>query len=328
VLAAGVLPLSRRVSLVPWSLAHDGRSFFASIYARSGWSGVARVDVPTGRVTHIRAFAHPRTDQADGAFDGRWLVWNEYHSLESFDDFTTWAWDSQTGAVTQIGAAQRAPDGTFWVSPWRQPDVRDGVATWVQGSGSGGVTDVHVYDLVHGHDTVAHTGHAQGSFLVAGPLVVWPESPAPGAFTQMRAFDPSTGQAVPPPSALRGLRGISGLTTDGRAIAFPSAKYKSLWIAASLGAAPRLVVAARGANHVDNSVQIGGRYVGFGIQPRTFLADARAGRYVQVSRGGWTRIDGRSLVLVHAVASKQWGTPAPLAFVPLRKLPAMPACRR
>src|SRR5262249_5349654 len=79
-LAKSVVPLSRRVQLVPWSLAHDGRSLFASIYDRDGWSGVARVDVPTGRVARIRDFAHPHTDQADGAFDGRWLVWNEYHS--------------------------------------------------------------------------------------------------------------------------------------------------------------------------------------------------------------------------------------------------------
>src|SRR4051812_18251949 len=146
-LATHVLPLSQRVSLVPWTLAHDGRSFFASIYKRGGWSGVARVDVPTGRVTHIRAFAHPMTDQADGAFDGHWLVWNEYHSLRDFNDFTTWAWDSRSGRLDRIGAATRSPDGTFWPSPWRQPDVRVGLATWVQGSGAGDVRDVHVYDL-------------------------------------------------------------------------------------------------------------------------------------------------------------------------------------
>jgi hypothetical protein len=327
VLATRVLPLSRRVALVPWSLAHDGRSFFASIYKRGGWSGVARVDVPTARVTRIRGFAHPMTDQADGAFGGRWLVWNAYHSLENFDDFTTWAWNSRTGAVTQIGAAQRAPDGSFWVSPWRQPDVRDGIATWVQGSGRGGITDVHVYDLAQGRDVVAHTGHAQGSFLVAGPLVVWPESPARGTWTRMLGFDPASGQAVAPPPALQTLRGISGLYTDGHAIAFPSAKYKSLWVAPSLTATPRLVVTAPGANVIGNSVQINGRWVGFGIDPRSFLGNAKVGRYLQISRGGWTRIDRRSLVVVHAIASKQWGTPAPVAFVPMNKLPPIPACR-
>jgi hypothetical protein len=327
VLAKRVLPLSRGVSLVPWALAHDGRSFFASVYSRGGWAGVARIDALTGRVTRIRAFAKPRTDQADGAFGGRWLVWNEYHSLDSFDDFTTWMWDSRSGAVTRIGAARRSPGGTFWASPWRPPDVRGGIATWVQGAGPGDLEDVHVYDLLRGHDLVAHTGHAEGSFLVAGPLVVWPESTSPGARTKMHAFDPARRQEVPPPPGLRALRGIWGLFTDGRAVAFPGAKDKALWTAPSLTAAPRLVVAARGSNTVDNSVQIAGRYVGFGLQPRTFLGDAKLGRYLQISRGGWTRVDRRSLVLVHAIASKRWGTPAPVAFVPLRNLPRIPACR-
>jgi len=326
-LAAGVLPLSRRVALVPWTLAHDGRSLFASIYARHGWSGVARVDAPTGQVTRIRRFAKPLTDQADGAFDGRWLVWNEYHSLEdSFADFNTFAWDSRSGAVTQVGGAQRGPDGAFYVSPWREPDVRKGIATWVQGSGRGGVGDVHVYDLAHRRDLVAHAGHPQGSFLVDGPLVVWPESAAPGAFTKMRAFDPASGREVPAPPALRSLRGISGLATNGHALAFPSARFKSLWVAPSLSAAPRPVVTTRGLDTVDNSVQIGGRYVGFGIQPRTFLGDAKLGRYLQLSHGGWTRVDRRSLVLLRATGSKEWGALAPIVFIPLRKLPPIPAC--
>jgi hypothetical protein len=49
VLSTGVLPMSRRVALVPWSLAHDGRSSFASIYKPGGsmgdaWTGHVRSD--------------------------------------------------------------------------------------------------------------------------------------------------------------------------------------------------------------------------------------------------------------------------------------------
>jgi hypothetical protein len=323
-----VLPLSRRVSLVPWTLAHDGRALFGSIYA-SGWSGVARVDTRSGALKHIRRFEHPASDQADGSFDGRWLVWNEYRSLDNFNDFTTWAWESRSGRVQQIGGATRNPDGSFWESPWRQPDARKGIATWAQGSGPAGVAEVHVYNLAQSRDLVARTGHPQGPFLVDGPLVVWPESPAPNVATAMRAFNPATGGAATPPRALRPLRGVSGLSSNGSAIAYPDGRYKSLWVAPSLRAAPHLVLTARGSNHIDNSVQVGGRgrYVGFGIQPRTFLADAKVGRYLQISRGGWTRIDKLSLVLVRATESKSRNARAQVVFVPLRKLPPIPACR-
>ncbi len=105
-----VLPLSLSVSLNPWALAHDGRSFFATVYSQR-FSGIARIDVSTGRIAEIRAFRDPSEEQADGAFDGRWLVWAEYRGFESFDDFTVWAWDSRTGDVRQIGAATRDPSG-------------------------------------------------------------------------------------------------------------------------------------------------------------------------------------------------------------------------
>ena len=32
----------------------------------------------------------------------------------------------------------------FWPSPWRHPEAVGGFATWTQGAGSDGITDVHV----------------------------------------------------------------------------------------------------------------------------------------------------------------------------------------
>ena len=249
-------PISRRVALNPWGLAHDGRSFFATVYSPT-FSGVARIDVPTSRMTKVRAFPDPTDYQADGAFDGRWLVWDEYHGFESFDDFTVWAWDSRTGEVRRIGAAAGAPGGERWASPWRQADVRGGIATWVQGSGPDGLTDVHAFNLRTGKDTVVRTGHAQGSFLLRNHVVAWPESPSPGAATRMYAASAVTGTALPTPASLRPLRGVSGLATDGSRIAYPDGAYKSLWWSPSLRVRPRKIVATkRDYDHVDNSVQI------------------------------------------------------------------------
>jgi hypothetical protein len=325
-LSAGVVALSRRASVVPWALAGDGRSFFGSLYSNR-FSGVVRVDAASSRYTPIKRFANRRADQADGAFDGRWLVWHEYHSLSSFDDFTTWSWDSQSGQLRQIGAATAAPTGGFWPSPWRQPDARGGFATWTQGSGAGGLGDVHVYDLSAGTDRVVRQGHPQGSFLVAGGLVVWPESAAPGAATEMRAADVHTGEPVTPPPALRPLRGVSALATDGRAVAYPNADFTALWWSPSLGTAPRrLFATGNPASHVDNSVQVAGRFVAFGVPPAAFLLDTATRRYVKLSVGGWTRLDALDFVLVKPSAKKAIHPISEVVFRPLRSLPPFPRC--
>jgi hypothetical protein len=326
VLAQHVVPLSRTTALVPWTLGHDGRSFFASVYS-AHFAGVARISARTNRITKIKAFPGPMNDQADGAFDGRWLVWHEYHGFSSFDDFTTWAWDSRTGTLKQIGTATSAPSGGFWASPWRGPDVRRGIATWVQGTGPDGLTAVHVYDLHRGRDSVVRKGHAQGSLLLAGHLVAWPESPSPGAETRMYVASAVTGSRVAAPRALRSLRGVSGLATDGRRIAYPNGSYKSLWWSPSLRATPQRIVAARSLNYIDNSVQVGGRYVGFGMQPRIFVADTQTHRYLELSgRGGYTGVDRTSLLVLYAGRSKALEAPSRIAFVPMRALPPMPAC--
>jgi hypothetical protein len=326
VLARHVVPLSRKVSLDPWALAHDGRSFFATVYSPR-FSGVARIDALTGSMTEIKAFPDPADDQADGAFGGRRLVWSEYHGFDSFDDFTVWAWDSRTGEVWRIGAARRAPDGALWPSPWRQPDVRNGIATWTQGSGADGRSSVHAYDLRTRRDRIVARGRAQGSFLLTGRMVAWPESPGRGGVTHLRAASAITGRPLRTPRALRGLRGVSALVTDGRRIAYPDARYTSLWWSPSLTARPRRIVATRGYDHVDNSVQIGRRYIGFGIQPRVFVGDTRTRRYVQITaHSGWTRLDAKSLLVLFATGSKALDARAPISFVPLRDLPPIPAC--
>lgn len=320
------MPLSRTLSLDPWTLAHDGRSFYATVYSPS-FSGVARIDARKSRLTRIRAFADPTDDQADGSFDGRWLVWDEYHGFDSFDDFIVWAWDSRTGDLRRIGAAARAPDGRPWPGPWRQPDVRGGFATWVQGSGPDGRAAVHVYDLRSGRDMVVAEGRAEGSFLLEGHVVAWPELTAHDGQTRIRADSAVTGAPVRVPRALRGLRGVSGLATDGRRVAYPNASYTSLWWSPSLAAKPLRIVGVAGYDHIDNSVQIGGRYIGFGIQPHVFVGDTRTHRYVQVTaHSGWTRVDATSLLVRYASGSKALGARAPIAFVRLRDLPPVPTC--
>jgi len=313
---------------VPFALAHDGRTFFAAVYS-SRFSGVAEVGARTNavkEVKEIRAFPNPARDQADGAFDGRWLVWSEYHSLTSLDDFTIWAWDSRSGRVTQIGAAARSANG-FWESPLRGPDALDGVATWVQGIGPDGLEAVHVYNLRTGHGMIIHRGHAQSSFLFARHLVGWPESARPGRLTSIRVASALTGKRREAPRALRTLRGVSGLAIDGRRIAYPDAEYRSLWWSPSLRRKPREIVSARRHNPIDDSVHISGRYIGFGIWPRLYVADTQTRRYLQVGhQGGCVQLDGTTLLIGFGSPKKVIHPLLRIAVVPLGRLPPIPAC--
>ncbi len=327
VLSHHVVPLSRTTSLVPFALAPDGRSFFADVRSRH-FFGVARIGSAPPAMTEIKAFPYSSESQADGSFDGRWFVWYEYRGFSSFDDFKIYAWDSHTGRVKRIGAATKGPNGELWTSPWQGPHVRNGEATWTQGSGPDGLTEVHVYDLRAGRDRVIHTGHTESPFLLAHRLVAWPESPKRGAYAQMFVANALTGKRVEVPPALRVLRGISGLETDGRQIAYPSARFRSLWWSPSLRAEPTEILAARGLNSIDNSVQIGGRYVGFGIEPPLFLADTKTRRYLEIERQyGYTELNANVLLVDYGNNTrKRLDFRSHVVLVPLRALPRMPAC--
>jgi len=328
-LSRSVVSLSRRASVQPIVGAGDGRSFFAELYTPA-FSGVVRIDAHTSRVTRIRRFPNAHDDQADGSWDGRWLVWNEYHSLEDFADFTAFAWDSRTGNVTQIGSARRDPGGQFWPSGWRQPDVRGGFATWSQGTGPDGEGEVHVYDLARGIDRVVRRGHPQGSFFVSGPTAVWSESVTRGAATKMLAADARTGDSVPSPPALARLRGVSGLFTDGRSLVYPSARYTSLWRTASLTGKPQLVFKPKpGYNYVGNSVRVFGRHFVFSSDPHNYVADARARRYMDIgARTSGLAVDRRALIVEHWAPGKTIHPKGLVMFVPLRSLPRLTHCAR
>ena len=313
--------------MVPVALTRDGHSFFAEVYSAS-FSGVARVNARTGTLDKIKAFPDdPQFDQAWGAFDGRWLVWNEYHGFDNFNDFTTWVWDTRDRQLTRIGAATQGPDGRFWESPWRGADVRDGIAEWVQGVGPSQLGEVHAYDLRTGADLVVRRGHPGGGFLLGHHIVVWAEASAPGVPTRMHAASALTGAPAPVPRALRTLRNVTGLQTDGSRIAYPNAPYKSLWWSPSLRSDPYRAVRAPRFHHVDNSVQVGGRYVSFGMYPGVYVAEPKLHRYIKLTnRGGTAMVNSAALLLTYAPTKKVLHAILLMAFVPLRNLPPIQAC--
>ena len=73
-------------------------------------------------------------------------------------------------------------------------------------------------------------------------------------------------------------------------------------------------------------MQVAGSDLTFGVPPATFLADAKTGRYVRFSRGGYARIDRRTLVLVEPSAEKAIHPVSDVVFVPRSALPPLLPC--
>jgi len=96
------------LSPVPLGLPAGGQAAYVSTW-QPGFAGVALLDLASGRLRPIQRYRHPAVDQADGAAAGRWLVWEQSHSLQSLDGFTVYAWDSVTGRVRALGHALAAP---------------------------------------------------------------------------------------------------------------------------------------------------------------------------------------------------------------------------
>jgi hypothetical protein len=321
-LTNAVVGLSRRASIVPLAAGGDGRSFFATIHTRT-FSGVARISAQTGRVTRVKRFPDPAKDQAWGSFDGRWLLWFESHSSYNLGDFTVFAWDSRTARLVKIGTG----GGRFRWSSWRPPYVRGGLATWEQASGPSQAGGVHVFDLASGRDRIVRHAYAGAPTFVGGRLIVWPEAPRFRGPTRMHAADARTGRPAAAPNAVRTLHGIPAATfvTDGRTIVYPGDSTSLSW-SPSPSVSPKLIAQVGNGDHVDNSVQVAGRYIFFSVSPHAYLADTITRRYIEVSAGGLGLLSEKAFVLLPPSGKKASHVVADVLFLPLASLPAMPRC--
>src|SRR6266567_6560358 len=177
-----------------------------AMLAMTGCAGVAALSLATGALHPIARFGNRATDQADGAWGGRWLVWEQTYSLSSLDHFTVFGWDSGTGRLVRLGRSLVSPGGAPWPSPWHAPAVSGSFAAWAQGYGPGGLVEIRLADLRTGRVRVIARGHVQAPFFDGG-LLVWPASGRPGAPTRLHAYATATGRAATLPSVLRRIRG-------------------------------------------------------------------------------------------------------------------------
>jgi hypothetical protein len=274
------VPASLHGEVIPLGLSADGRTAYVSTWTPR-FAGVAALGLATGQLRRIRAFQHPASDQADGSAAGRWLVWEETHSLQSLDGFTVYAWDSATGQLRRLGHSLAGPRGAPWPSPWHAPAVSGHYAAWAQGYGPGGEVEVMLANLATGHVSVVRRGHAQSPFF-DGNLLAWPESDEPGAQTSLHAVSLSTGRPAALPAVLRAVHGTQFVVTDGARTAYLSPGLTALYYSPAQEQRARVVL--RLATGVDfAALAIAPGSLAWATSRATYLASTRTGAYARVT---------------------------------------------
>ncbi|HUZ51072.1 MAG TPA: hypothetical protein VMU94_00890 [Streptosporangiaceae bacterium] len=274
------VPVSLRGEVVPLGISADGATAYLSAWTRR-FAGVAALSLATGALHPIARFGNRATGQADGAWGGRWLVWEQTYSLSSLDGFTVFAWDSVTGRLVPLGHSLDSPAGAPWPSPWHAPAVSGYFAAWAQGYGPGGLVEIRLADLRTGRVSVIARGHVQAPFFDGG-LLVWPASGRPGALTRLHAYATATGRPAPLPAVLRPVRGTDFVATDGTRTAYLDPGLTSLYYSPAPGQAASVVLRAPPGISFSNIGMAQGA-IAWTTTRATYLASTATGGYVQVT---------------------------------------------
>jgi hypothetical protein len=307
------VPGSGTAELQPLGVTADGRAAYVSAWT-SGFTGVGLLTLATGKLTPIRAFRNPTTDQADGTADGQWLVWAQTYSLSSLDKFTIYAYNAATGRLRRLGTSIAGPHGKPWPSPWHAPAVSGHYAAWAQGYGPGGRVEIRLADLATGTVTTIRTGHTQPPFF-DGNLVVWPESDQPNTQTTLRAYSPARHRLVPLPQALRAVHGTEFVATDGTRTAYLSPSLTQLYYSPSQNQPARLALSLpAGATFADLAMSPG--TLAWTTSQATYLASTKTGAFAQVTpRYGYATGSGSVVLVTDAPGQKQVHPALPLHVI-------------
>lgn len=275
------VPASLAGEVIPLGMSAGGGTAYVSAWT-PGFSGVAALNLASGRLRPIQRFADPAADQADGASDGSWLAWEQTVSLQSLDDFTVYAWDAATGRRLRLGHSLAGPGGEPWPSPWHPPAVSGRYAAWAQGYGPGGEVEIRLADLATGRVRVIRRGHTQPPFFDRN-LVVWPESDRPGQPTSLRALNLATGRPAALPPVLRGVRGTDFVVTDGTRTAYLGPDLTRLYYSPAQDRPARAVLRLPAGDYFAG-LALGAGTLAWMTTAATYLASTGTGAYVQVTR--------------------------------------------
>jgi hypothetical protein len=322
--AAAAVPGTASTELVPLGVAADGRTGYASAWTPR-FAGVAAVNLATGALRPILAFTDPATDQADGAWGGRWLVWEQTNSLQSLDGFAVYAWDSATSRIERLGHSLAGPAGSPWPSPWHPPAVSGSYAAWAQGYGPGGLVQVRLANLRTGRVMVIAAGHVQAPFFDGG-LLVWPASGRPGAQTRLHAYSLASHAMAALPVALRAVSGTDIVAADGTRTAYLNPALTELYYSPAASRAATMV------HRLPLGQEFAGLSLGAGVlawttTKATYLASTSTGRYRQVTPDYGFAVTGAGSTVLVADPPVSKG-PHPSLPLHVIRAPALLAARR
>jgi hypothetical protein len=317
------VPQSLRGEVVPLGMSASGTTAYVSAWT-AGFAGVAALDLATGGIREIRQFPDPATDQADGSSGGRWIAWEETHSLSTLDDFTVFAWDSVTRRLLMLGHSLNGPGGTPWPSPWHPPAVSGDHAAWAQGYGPGGEVEIRLADLATGQVRVIRAGHTQPPFFDRD-LVVWPESGRPGAQTTLRAFSLASDRPAALPPVLRAVHGTEFVVTDGTRTAYLSPDLTTLYYSPAQDQRARAVLRLPAGDYFGD-LAMGPGTLAWTTTAATYLASTQTGGYVRVTpRYGDATGSAAGVVISDAPSGKADHPVLPMHVISPARL-AWPAC--
>jgi hypothetical protein len=327
-LAQGKISLPDTDYLYAKAVAPDGTQIFGELYS-DAWSGVVAVD-RQGSIKRIRAFANPRADHASVAFDGRWLVWTELHSITNWSDWDIRAWDSSTGEVFDIATAPRV-NGATVSGPFVIPVASEGRAAWVQANPSG-KGEVHLYDLARRQDRVLSAGTVVPPVLFWGAKLMWVEKDLPGGGGHLAMADAATGEPLTVPRPLASLTSIATLAASGDLVAWSEDYHTvSVW---RVGEPKAEQIFAAGPDDGVDWITIAGDLVEWRGLKAPMVADLRSGSVTPLTEGnGGAYTNGEALVLEKPLGPLVKPAEDEVALnhfeadvVDVTKLPPLPGC--
>lgn len=312
--------------LVAVATAADGSQVFGSLYSQD-WSGVVSV-TPQGSITRIRAYADPTADQITGAaFDGRWLVWTESHSLTDWSDWDIRAWDSSTHQVVDIAAAPRVGGATV-AGPFVIPVVSEGKAAWVQANQSG-QGEVHLYSLPERRDRIVSAGKATVPVLFWGSNLLWGELDDPGErLGHLAMADAVSGERLALPEPLASIRHFGSVAASNEIVAWTDDLHSlSIWRPGEEKA--RRIFTADVGDGVD-WIAIAGDLVTWSGVKTQWAADLRSQSVTRITRQyGSRHTNGKALLVsqwIEPLKSKESPPPSEIDVVDATRLPPLPGC--
>jgi hypothetical protein len=323
-LAQGKISLPDTDYLYSKAVAADGSRVFGALYS-DAWSGVVAVD-RQGAITRIRAFDKAQEDQISTAFDGRWLVWEESHSLTEFSNWDIRAWDSSSGDVFDIATAPRV-NGATVPGPFVIPVMSEGNVAWVQANQSG-QGEVHLYDLAGRQDRVLSAGTVVPPVLFWGSNLIWVEK---GRGLAMA--DASSGQPLAVPEPLASLGSIATVAASDDLVAWSEDFHSiSVW---RVGEPMAKQIFTAGRDDGVDWVAIAGDLVEWRGLKAPMAADLRSGSVAPLTEGdGFAYTNGQQLLVEkplgplrkngdeHHISLNQFEP----EVVDVTKLPPLPGC--